>query len=690
MRKVEWISDGGHVCLLEIDDGTSEEVQLTGGAEPFVTQMYDDADLFTPVRSQSGYVRVVGDVDDVAPLVNAAPLDRPVQLTVDGEVAWKGFLSCETFTQAWDRGPIEFELPVESGLEVARSVKRGGGTTDNGQQTTEGGETTDGGQTTDNGQRTTDGGLGYVRIGTFILEMNAKLGGMYERFVFPKLSEPWTTLRYHFCMMNYAEGGETDENGEVSKWGYEMSSYADILEDVCKLFGWSAQERGAELVFQISDADTGYVSYSADELSRLMDGEAVEPSEVGGTVETVEIWGADHDLDYVAGKKSVKAIGNINPYPTAAYTWNIDEKEVKDAYGQERVEDRVSTWYYTKVYDADEEVETISPETNIRYENFLLQSDSYSGCSVVCERVLKVEDRVGAIPTEDSGWVSRVLFRLKGMEYDTVYLKFKPRAAYIASGLTADKFFNLRMKVSRAVGYAGAWESWTGWLKMEMTVGGVAVYDGLIAIRDGELRWSYRGAGVGLSGEGFNVGCPATSGKIEVSFKVPDPMGLDNWGSEDFEHYYSIEEFSIEYINDWTKSLKDEDKKENQAKKELGTGFTENHVSECGLTTYRSGQFGYGIVLGEDASATPPLTLYGGKTAEAALRDRMAAVYSEATERLGVTVHGHGKLLDVCGGYRMQAGGEEYVCVSQDMNWRSDELRGRFLRTTDYGQRTTD
>lgn len=664
MRKVEWESWNGHACVLEMEDGTDEEVTLTGGESPFVTQMSDEADLFTPIRVQSGYVRIVGNVDDVAALVASAPLDRPVTLTVDGEVAWKGFLSCETFTQAWDRGPIELELPVVSGLEVARSVKPGQ-------------------QTTDNGQQTTEDGMGYVRIGSFILEMNAKLGGMYERFVFPKLSEPWTTLRYNFCMMNYAEGGETDENGEVSKWGYEMSSYADILEDLCKLFGWSAQERGTELVFQISDVNTGYVSYSADELMRLMDGEAVEPSDVGGTVETVEIWGADHHLDYMAGKKSVKAIGNINPYPSEIYSMNLAEEEVTSAYGQERVNGGMSTWYYTKQYGDSDEIKTLDGKqgSNVRYESFLQQSDAYSGCCAVCERVLKVENRTGAVPTEDSGWVDRILFRLKGMDYGTTYLTFQPRLSYVASGLTGSRFFGIKMKVSRSSSYDKEWEALTGWLKMKVTVGGTSLYDGIVAIREGNLAWSYRGAGVGLSGDGFNIGCPQWSGDIKVEFKVPDPLGLDMWEDKDFGYYYSIDEFSIEYVVDWTKNLISEEKKENQAKRDISSGFTENYVRECGLTTYRQGQFGKGIVLGADTLATPPLTLYDGKTAEEALRDRLVNAYSSSRERLSVTVRSSGNLLSACGKYRMHAGGDEYICVSQDVDWRSDEIRGRFLLT---------
>ena len=45
-------------------DYTGDPIPLKGGAEPFVTQEDDDEDIFTPVRTQSGYIRIVDDGKD--------------------------------------------------------------------------------------------------------------------------------------------------------------------------------------------------------------------------------------------------------------------------------------------------------------------------------------------------------------------------------------------------------------------------------------------------------------------------------------------------------------------------------------------------------------------------------------------------------------------------------------------------
>ena len=42
-------------------------IQLKGGAEPFVTQEDDDEDMFTPVRTQSGYIPIVDDGSTATP-----------------------------------------------------------------------------------------------------------------------------------------------------------------------------------------------------------------------------------------------------------------------------------------------------------------------------------------------------------------------------------------------------------------------------------------------------------------------------------------------------------------------------------------------------------------------------------------------------------------------------------------------
>ena len=209
-RTVTWLNDDNKTCVLTLVDDNSSTVALTPAAEPFSTSIQESDDLFTPIRSSNGYIRIVVDnVDSIADLVGAAPIDRAVYLSVNSNARWKGFLACESFTQAWDRGPIEIELPVVSPLEVARGIYPSAAL--------------------DN--------LGYINFAQFLINMNTALGDgfttglAWSRFYFPVLSETPDTLQYQFDMKNYATA--IDKNTK-----HEVASYYEILEDICKLFGW--------------------------------------------------------------------------------------------------------------------------------------------------------------------------------------------------------------------------------------------------------------------------------------------------------------------------------------------------------------------------------------------------------------------------------------------------------------------
>lgn len=106
--------------------------QLTGAAEPFTTQEDDSDDIFTPIRSQTGYLRVIDpDGSLLADLIPANNTERLVQLwsgTNTGAsftpqaLHWQGFLQAQAYTQPWDGNVSMVELPVKSLLGALEDV----------------------------------------------------------------------------------------------------------------------------------------------------------------------------------------------------------------------------------------------------------------------------------------------------------------------------------------------------------------------------------------------------------------------------------------------------------------------------------------------------------------------------------------------------------------------------------------
>lgn len=102
----------------------STPVQIIGGAAPFVTREYDDEDMYTPIRTQSGYLRMIVEnasiVNEIQP---ARTTDRPVVLRNGNSILWVGFLKPEQYNQPWIRTPYEIELPLMSIMAAMQGVK---------------------------------------------------------------------------------------------------------------------------------------------------------------------------------------------------------------------------------------------------------------------------------------------------------------------------------------------------------------------------------------------------------------------------------------------------------------------------------------------------------------------------------------------------------------------------------------
>lgn len=122
---------------------------LTAAANPFVTQEADSDDPFTPVRGQTGYLRILYEkpsnapsdmtiekvIEDLIPENNTDILVRLLSGTytpgssdywfVPDEVnpiKWQGFIKSQVFSQRWSGSVKEVEIPVASVLETLKNV----------------------------------------------------------------------------------------------------------------------------------------------------------------------------------------------------------------------------------------------------------------------------------------------------------------------------------------------------------------------------------------------------------------------------------------------------------------------------------------------------------------------------------------------------------------------------------------
>ena len=111
---------------------------LKGGDQPFTTEENDDEDQFTPIRTQSGHIRIFDDGYAInasnqrvafnwKDLVPVNDTDRPVTLTHEENgttvTDWQGFMQAQNFGAELYNGSQEREYPIQCCLSVLSATQ---------------------------------------------------------------------------------------------------------------------------------------------------------------------------------------------------------------------------------------------------------------------------------------------------------------------------------------------------------------------------------------------------------------------------------------------------------------------------------------------------------------------------------------------------------------------------------------
>ena len=254
----------GTTYVVNIGGGTGTAVPLMGGAQPFTTQESDDEDMFTPIRTQSGYLRIIdngkdanGNAWDWKDLIPATDTSRPVTLTAGGTVVWQGFMQAQDFGSVLYGNPQEREFPIQCVLTVTQ------GTDINYQQT-------------------------GIQNFAYLLKQIVD--------AIPSAQRPTDF---------YIQGGADAQQWLLKKidWQNYVSEDADgnltarfncynCLEDMCAFWGWTARTKGTAMYLTCADdsAETNWLHLTYANLTTMAGG-----TTAGTTSDTF----ATTDLDYI-------------------------------------------------------------------------------------------------------------------------------------------------------------------------------------------------------------------------------------------------------------------------------------------------------------------------------------------------------------------------------------------------------
>ena len=236
----------------------NSNVRLTGAAQPFVTQEDDDRDMFKPVRTQTGYIRIVDTGSggfDWHDLIPSSAVARPVTLwkkrtAITWDLKWQGFIRPETFSGTFREMPQEREFPVFCPFLAMEAF-----------------DVTSSNTST---QRNFAWLILYLLQHFFTIDI--------QTFYFSRPQDVVGWLRCKFQWQNFF-----DDEGEPKY------NALQLLEEICKFWGWTARIDGNCFYFlQPDDTSAGGLGeIEFAEMDDIADGQAMSLTPISWSSATI-------------------------------------------------------------------------------------------------------------------------------------------------------------------------------------------------------------------------------------------------------------------------------------------------------------------------------------------------------------------------------------------------------------------
>ena len=112
-----------YVANVYVEGFTGTSTTLTASDNPFTTSEKNDKEWLTiPVRTQTGYLRVVCGEDEWRGLIPSNATSHYVELKQGDDVKWFGFIKPETFTHSLYSGTDEYEFPIQCPFSLLNGI----------------------------------------------------------------------------------------------------------------------------------------------------------------------------------------------------------------------------------------------------------------------------------------------------------------------------------------------------------------------------------------------------------------------------------------------------------------------------------------------------------------------------------------------------------------------------------------
>lgn len=340
----------GTTYTVSILGGTDTAIPLKGAAQPFTTQEDDSDDMFTPIRTQSGYIRIVDDGKDAngnafdwRDLMPSTNTERPVVLShVDGGstvIDWQGYMQAQNFGGVLYGGTQEREFPVQCQLSVLEGFE-------------------------------VDQSVDIVNIGELLYSLLDNIGADKWRYVYfqgADACDSW--LLKKATMMNYAPEGS----------GENTYSSLQAIQDICAFFGWTLRTHANDLWFTAADDAVINWQFERIQFNDLADIENAQPVSVSWqTFGMTDFVNTDNEESYAIGYRKVTIKADINSHNNILEIPMAEIKPLFDGKPVSQTSVGDNTTFIVQYYPTE-------------YENSLLSIDCYWDQSYISGRFTAFE-----------------------------------------------------------------------------------------------------------------------------------------------------------------------------------------------------------------------------------------------------------------------------------------------------------
>lgn len=655
-------ASGAQPYVLSIGSG-SGNVPLKGGSQPFTTQESDDEDMFTPIRTQTGYFRIVddgkdanGDDFDWKSLIPATDTSMPVTLTRGGTVVWQGFMQAQDFGSLLYGNPQEREFPVQCVLSVL------GGSDINYTQ---------------------------MAIQNFAYLLKQIVDAI------PSACRPTEF---------YIQGGAEAQEWLLKRidWQNFVSEDADgltarytmyqCLEDMCRFWGWTARTKGTTMYLTCADDSnqTTWLKLTYAELGQLATyTSGTIPGDPSYTFETEaltgDIFASVNNDEYVqrgVKKATVSADGNpaedeiINAFPSSVENIMAHNGYYYEQYGTVSIIytndlDSFGASYLSgscQSASASFNIANISGLNSandetvvdvIRIKQSYASGSSFALLSTKYHHVFPGSGvyRFGRRPT---GLTLKGIAYVKGQKLeDYNKLGIGNKTMYIRLGIGTD--------ITHAKWFNGL-DSWTSTANaFKVTLGNQTkeIFTKHTSSQ-GHQRTTYK----------IVIPLPTTDilhGRVFVEFLGSDDMPQEGSNPRAFD----IADFSLEYVTSnegWT--ILGVPTKDGSAtyKSSNGSNMSDEWDTDCIYASQNNLARGYGLLMNADYSYLSKMTFAGSATAkhpEQHLADRVTNFWQTSRRRLAVELR-RDLIADITPRHKVTIGGMTGYPIAISHEWRDD------------------